>query len=67
MGGGIDWEKVNASLPYQRGEEQQEERRKLCTLIPSHDCSLKEQLFKAMILVTHVLSQWLPSYSHIPD
>ena len=26
---GIDWEKVNASLPYQRGEEQQEERRKM--------------------------------------
>ena len=29
MAGGIDWEKVNASLPYQRGEEQQEERRKM--------------------------------------
>ena len=29
VGGGIDWEKVNASLPYQRGEEQQEERRKM--------------------------------------
>jgi len=27
--GRIDWERVNASLPYQRGEEQQEERRKL--------------------------------------
>ena len=25
----IDWERVNASLPYQRGEEQLEERRKL--------------------------------------
>ena len=29
VGGRIDWERVNASLPYQRGEEQQEERRKL--------------------------------------
>ena len=29
VAGGIDWEKVNASLPYQRGEEQQEERRKM--------------------------------------
>ena len=39
VGGRIDWERVNASLPYQRGEEQQEERRKLCTLIPSRYCA----------------------------
>ena len=29
VGGRIDWERVNASLPYQRGGEQQEERRNL--------------------------------------
>ena len=27
--GKIDWEKVNAALPYKRGEDQLEERRKL--------------------------------------
>jgi hypothetical protein len=27
MGGEIDWQRINAALPYQKGEQQHEERR----------------------------------------
>ena len=53
VGGGIDWEKVNASLPYQRGEKQQEERRKMWKAI---DVSGSGLLSLAKVILISFLS-----------